>query len=429
MKDVTLLPLDIYQVVNKSLLSENDKLILTMLYMPIIGNTATILYNTLYNELKSGGFISKELNHKHLMSFTNCTLDNIKKARIALEGIGLMKTYVIEGNFNSYVYELYSPLSANEFFNHPIFNIALYNSVGKEEYDRIKNSFKVPKLNLNGYKEITAPFDMTFKSKSEIKYVVENDIEKKETLPLSYEISFDFDTFISSMPKGLMNKSALTKGIKELITHLAFLYDLDPITMADMVKVSLNEKGLINKEELKNNTRKYYEYSHRGKMPRLIYKNQPEELRNKSNENSSKNRMIKVFETTSPRLFLKSKYKNAEPTKNDLQILEMLVVDLKLNPAVCNVLIDYILKTNKNRLIKSYVEVVAGEWKRANLETAKEAMEYAENSLKETRKRKNIKKEPKKEEIEPIWFNKVKEKEKMNEETEEELKEFLKEFV
>ena len=56
----------------------------------------------------------------------------------------------------------------------------------------------------------------------------------------------------------------------------------------------------------------------------------------------------------------------------------MLVVDLKLNPAVCNVLIDYILKTQNNRLVKSYVEVVAGEWKRAGLETAKEAMSYAE---------------------------------------------------
>lgn len=424
-----MLPLDIYQVVNKSLLTENDKLILTMLYMPIIGNTATILYNTLYNELKRDSFISNELNHKHLMSLTNCTLDNIKKARITLEGIGLMKTYVMEGNINSYVYELYSPLSANDFFNHPLLNMALYNNVGKYEYEKIKNSFKVPKLNLKGYTDITTPFDMTFKSQDELKYELVEDIEKKETLPLSYEISFDFDTLISGIPKNLINKNALTKGIKETITHLAFLYNLDPITMADIVKVSLNEKGLINKEELKNNARKYYEYNHRGRLPRLIYKNQPEALRNKDKENTSKNRMINVFETTSPRLFLKSKYKNAELTKNDLQILELLVVDLKLNPAVCNVLIDYILKTNNNKLIKSYIEVVAGEWKRANLETAKEAMEYAEKSFKETKKRKTYTKETKKQEIEPDWFNKVNEKEKMDEETEEELKEFFKELV
>lgn len=69
-----------------------------------------------------------------------------------------------------------------------------------------------------------------------------------------------------------------------------------------------------------------------------------------------------------------------------MKILEMLIVDLKFNPAVCNVLIDYILKTQNNRLVKSYVEVVAGEWKRANLETAKEAMEYAEKAIRNLRK-------------------------------------------
>lgn len=43
------------------------------------------------------------------------TLDNIKEARIKLEGVGLVKTYVKEGSVNSYVYELFSPLSVSEF--------------------------------------------------------------------------------------------------------------------------------------------------------------------------------------------------------------------------------------------------------------------------------------------------------------------------
>ena len=47
---VTLLPADTYIVINKSLLNENDKVTLNMLYMPIIGNTAVTLYNILYNE-------------------------------------------------------------------------------------------------------------------------------------------------------------------------------------------------------------------------------------------------------------------------------------------------------------------------------------------------------------------------------------------
>jgi replication initiation and membrane attachment protein DnaB len=44
MKKISLYPADIYQVVDRSLISEIDKLVLNMLYMPIIGNSAVSLY-------------------------------------------------------------------------------------------------------------------------------------------------------------------------------------------------------------------------------------------------------------------------------------------------------------------------------------------------------------------------------------------------
>ncbi len=426
---VTLLPADMYIVVNKSMLNEYDKIVLNMLYMPIIGNTAVTLYNLLYSELKASNFVSPELTHHHLMTNLGDSLENIKEARIKLEGIGLMKTFVKEGSINSYVYELYSPLSVNEFFNHPIFNMVLYNNVGKEEYLRIKSYFKVPSINLNNYIDITSPFDMTFKSKnySNFELINEDEIVNKNKRNIEYEQIFDFDALLSSMPKCLLNEKALTKSIKELITNLAFLYNLDPLTMSDIVKVSLNEKGLIEKEELKNNTRKYYEFNNDGRLPSLIFKNQPDYLRSPSGDNTLKGRIIKVFESTKPYDFLKSKYKGVRPTERDMKILEMLVVDLKLNPAVCNVLIDYILKTQNNRLVKSYVEVVAGEWKRAGLETAKEAMSYAEKSHKKLKKT-IVTKSTKKEETTPDWFNKNLKKEELNGDIKDELEGFIRSF-
>jgi len=428
MDSVTLLPADIYQVINKSLLSDNDKLVLNMLYMPIIGLKAVTLYNTLYDELKLNSFISKEASHHHLIISLEENIENIKKARTTLEGVGLLKTYVKEGSVNSYVYELYSPISVDEFFKNPVFSTTLLCAVGHTEYKRLKNYFCLPKIDLNSYKEITSPFDMTFKCDV---YEEVNDNENvitKEKLPLTFLMEFDFDTLISSMPKGLFNKNALTKSNKELIRDLSFLYKMDPITMSDMVKISLNEKGLIDKEELKKNTRKYYLYNHNNKLPRLLYKTQPDNLKSNKSTSSQKNRMIKVFETTTPIDFLKSKYKGVTPTSKDMQILEMLLVDLHLTPAVCNVLIDYVLKTQNNKLVKSYVEVIAGQWCRENLTTAKEAMEYAEKSIKKP-KTKNVLKEAKTEEKIPEWFNKTSEKENMSEGAVEEFKEFLSELV
>ena len=69
------------------------------------------------------------------------------------------------------------------------------------------------------------------------------------------------------MPKNLFNIKTLNKINKELIRDLSFLYDLDPYSMSEIVKASLNEMGMIDKEELRKNSRKYYQYNNSNKLP------------------------------------------------------------------------------------------------------------------------------------------------------------------
>ena len=68
------------------------------------------------------------------------------------------------------------------------------------------------------------------------------------------------------------------------------------------------------------------------------------------------------------------------------KLLEDLIVDFKLKPGVVNVLVDYVLKTNENKLNRSLVETIAGQWSRNKIETVEEAMEF---SLEEYDKRNN----------------------------------------
>ena len=422
MKDIKLSPLDIYQVINKSILNETDKLVLTMLYMPIIGNNSITLYLTLYSELSLNNYITRELSHHHLISTTGLGIKELTEARTKLEGIGLMKTYIKEEDINNYIYELYSPISPNEFFNHPIFNMVLFNNIGKEEYNRLINYFKVPKMDLKNYTDITAPFDMCFKSECFTPLEIEENIIKKETLKLNYELDFDFDVIIKSIPKSIFNSKCLNKSMKELIINLGFLYELDPLTMADLIKTALNEKGCIEKETLRKNVRKYYQFNNGNRLPSLIFKSQPEYLKSNKTDNTNRSRLIRVFENTSPYQFLRAKYKGARPTDRDMCILENLLVDLKLNPAVVNVLIDYVLKTNNNKLVKAYVDTIAGQWKRSGIETASEAMDFAEKEHKKKTKSKKTKEKT------PVWFNKEIEKEEVSVEEKRELEELLKEF-
>lgn len=53
MKNISILPADTYTVVNKTIITDKDLKVVSMLYQPIIGYTAVCLYLTLINDLNN----------------------------------------------------------------------------------------------------------------------------------------------------------------------------------------------------------------------------------------------------------------------------------------------------------------------------------------------------------------------------------------
>ena len=135
--------------------------------------------------------------------------------------------------------------------------------------------------------------------------------------------------------------------------------------------------------------------------------------------------MIYTFENVSPYEFLKNSYNNAEPTSRDKKIIENLMLEQKLSPGVVNVLIYYVLKINNKKLNKEFIEAIAGQWKRLNIETVKEAMEICRKEHKKVSKTVIPKTKKEVNENLPEWFDKNFEKKSDNlEELEEVLKDF-----
>jgi len=423
MKLITLLPADQYLVVNKTILTEVDRKNVVSLYEPIIGSVSISLYLTLWRDLDRLEFVSMDYTHHHLMTLLKANLETIRIARETLEAVGLLKTYLKQGDINQYVYELYSPLSAKEFFNHPIFNVVLYNNIGKYEYDLLKKEYGTFKIDTREYQDISKSFDVTFKSSSELGSF---DAVGREILPLNMQDQVDFNLILSSLPKGLLTERNFGKRMRELINNLAFIYQLDTLKICEILRMTINERGSIDKEELRRQTRKYYQYNNQGKLPTLVYRTQPDYLKSPTGDMSKRGRIIEVFENTSPYDFLKSKYKGVNPTNRDLKLLESLLIDLSLKPAVVNVLIDYTLKKMNNKLSSSFIETVAGHWKRAGIETASDAMKMAEKENKKYNKEVKTTKKTKMEE--PVWFHETITKEEMSDEEKREMESILNKY-
>ena len=423
MNEITLLPADNYVVVNKTILTDNDKVNLINLYEPIIGPLAISLYLTLWSDLDRTLTFSDSYNHHHLMTFLKSNLNDIREARSALEALGLIKTYYKEGdNINYYIYELYSPISAYEFFNHPILNIVLYNNLGVNEYNNLIKSYKKVNFKYDDYKDISSKLNDTFKSSAYNNFSNEN-IKNKNSNKPKLDNLIDFDVLKESIPNKVLGNNAFNKKTKELINNLAFIYNLDTLKVSEILRLTIDENGLINKELFIKEVRKYYEYNNGGSLPTIIYRTQPEHLKSPEGDLSSAGKMVYIFENTTPYDFLKSKYKNNNPTPRDLKLLEYLALELNMPPAVINVLIDYVLRISDNKLNKAYVETIAGQWTRLGIKTAREAMNQA---------KKEYKKKPKKEINKsvklPTWFDNEQKDINVSEEEKKEIEALLKEF-
>lgn len=422
----SLLPADTYTIINQTILTEVDKKIIISLYEPIIGPIAVSLYLTLWADLDKLEIMSKDFTHHHLMTILKTKLVDIENARKSLEAVGLLKSYIKRNdNINEYLYELYSPLSASEFLNHPVLSVLLLNNIGENEYNIILNNYKRYTFSKGDYEEITSSMNETFKSVNESVY--EENIRSVKKLGVNIESSIDFELLESTLPKGLVTSKTFNKKTRDLINQLAFIYNIDSIKMSEIIRLVIDEYGIINKDKLRISTRKNYEYNNNGSLPTIVYRTQPEYLKSPSGDLSNRGKMIHVFENTKPYDFLKSKNRGIKPTSRDLKLLEHLAVDFDLPPGVINVLVDYALLVNNGKLNSAYLETIAGDWSRRNVKTVEDAMSIAEKGHKKNVK--VVKEITKKDVVNvPAWMDKDNKSEKMSEEELAELESMFEEF-
>ena len=273
---------------------------------------------------------------------------------------------------------------------------------------------------MSGYKNISRSFKDVYNF-LESEKVDNKNIRKVNHLDLAFEPTINFNEVLSLIPEGMLNLKNISKENKEIIYQLSFVYGLDNEAMSEIIKNSIVNYR-IDMDLLKDNCRSFYKFEHKGKIPKAVFQSQPLCLRQDKVEDSRKSKLINQFEKENPYDFLASK-QGARPTKKDLEIIEYLIIDQKLNPGVVNVLIDYVLKINNNKLVRSFVEQIAAQWKRSKITTVSDAMDIAMNEYDKNKNK--TKKNLNTKEIVPQWLTKDITEELL---TDEELVQFEKEL-
>jgi len=383
-----IIPGDSYIVSVDGPFNEGDQKILSFLYQPLIGPVCISLYLTLKQQIETNKLQSEPYSHYFIMNLLNLNLMEIYQARNKLEAIGLLQTFVKkEGENRQFLYILNPPLSAEQFFSDGLLNIYLYQKVGREYYNRLKASFTDSVIPRNEFQNITKSFQEVFTSQAAYPYtpIQEEETEslkiasKGEVNPIKViPEQFDFDLLLAGLNEAVVPKRAITKEVREVILKLAFLYEIDPIQMKNIILSSITNDNQIDIERLRKAARDWYTIEHYSSLPKLVDKVQSPLLQSEIDVPKTKEeRLIRYLETVSPRQLLQDMNQGNEPVQSELQLIENLMINQKLPPGVVNVLIQYCLLRTDMKLSKSFVETIASHWGRKKIKTVVEAMELA----------------------------------------------------
>lgn len=356
-----------FNIYSSFTLSNDDVAVISLLYTPLMGSDALMLYMGFNSLLERNNLKSEELIHQDFLDIYSLSALNFTKARIKLEGIGLLISY--ETSDKNYVYVLCPPLTAKNFIKDATLGLYLYSKIRRETFDYLYNHFKIEKLDKNKYVNITKSFDEVYTSQitneitfDKFKYILGKKPNKNIRIK---DYKFDFDIFVKGINQDFLD-TGVTKNFKEQVCNLAFVYGFDEYEMISLYQDSINKSGVYDYRLLKTKANNLFIYKRNMKAPKLIEKD----------ENLVSNDDLTAYlEKTSADVLLDDIVPNY-PEKY-LQTINDIYANIELPRGVLNCMIIKVLKEKGGDLPSlNYFKKMSETWIKDNVFTTVDAIKY-----------------------------------------------------
>lgn len=357
---------------------------LTHLYQPLIGIEATTLYQTLLHEIEIQDDSTLQTHHT-LMNYLNISLDKIYKARLKLEGIGLLKTFKNKENGNnSYIYELQSPFAPEKFFKDAMLSELLYHHLGQTKFESLKKRYH-NKWAVDIQNEVTTSFVEVFQTFQPIFDNMDQAIDSNPTdRSIKRVDTIDFSWMEMMLKQRMIPvQRVLTLANKKMISEMMFLYDLTTYEIEKSVLWALTEENALDVDEFKTACHDLFK-SKKSETSIKLTEKSPEQIKKqikKTQPKTKEEQLIERLETISPKDLLEDLSSGNQASAQDMRVIQEVMTSQGLPSPVMNVLIHYVLLQSNMKLSKAYLEKIASHWSRANLKTAKEAMMFAKKEI------------------------------------------------
>lgn len=353
--------LDKFKLITYQNLDADERNVITLLYQPLLGCSATSLYLTLWSLIDRARLKSPAYFHSKVYDIMQCTPKEFITARKKLEALGLLIAYQ---NEEMYLYELISPLSPEEFIKDGSLGAYLFNKIGANHFDDLIALFRISTREKDGFKNISTHFDEVFSSIPK-KVQTKDDFMSRKKPKIQMNHAFDFELFINGLSSNYVDRRKITKSIKEKIINLSYIYNLDELTMQKVFMDSVDRNRNISINELSKNARVWFDFEE----DNITTKEEKDTLENVSHKD-----IIKKCKEATPSEIL-GILSSGKPGISELQVVERIVENFDLNQEVINFLLVYVIGQLEEFPAYKYFDKVASEWRRKNVDSVENAID------------------------------------------------------
>jgi replication initiation and membrane attachment protein len=368
-----------FQLSIHSDLANQDFKVLALLYQPLLGVASHSLFVTFYQ--LNDKINQKIYTHQQLFDLLNLKQTEFLKMRNKLEALNLLEVY--QEN-DSYIYVMKTPLSAKQFLLDTVFGSYLQSEIGEKNVDMLANLFKIETPKLDGYTNITKPFDSMYEFKSLNLLKLDYEFQgRKQNGGSHIGNHFDFNAFVEALPERLKNSQLLNQKLQQQIAKIAFVYQFDVKDMVEVYIHASQSRQTINFQALNHKAKLHYES-----------KNQTLEIKEKE---IPKTELIKNI----PPQVIIQKYSKTDTQGIALSTATLLIERNHIDPGIINVILMLVLKQKDGVLPGlKYMETVLHDWLNRGIQTTEDALNHStqlENQWVNKKKAKKV--------SEPDWMD------------------------
>ena len=158
------------------------------------------------------------------------------------------------------IYQLKSPLSPRGFIQDTILGQFLLTEMGKKLYDQVTNLFKVEKIELTGYTEVTRNFDDVFNF-IDSNHFYDSDVYlgKKSNLGARIKDQINYEAFVEKLPDRVKKPILMSRQTVDTIQKLVFVYQFSLDEIVDIYIKTVSPNGDIDLGNLSFKAQTYYQ--------------------------------------------------------------------------------------------------------------------------------------------------------------------------